>query len=195
MRLRPCNRSRKQNRAASRRHTDIRIQIAQALTSGLGCDEPNYDAVGARIAQLGNAENEYWGIEHGYRYHQSPVIAHEAEEPPFDPMKYLPTTWPGARLPHVFLKDGGALYDRLGLEFTLLAFGSAETDPLKEANEKCGLPLRIVRVAEPNLDHIFERQLLLVRSDQHIAWRGKHRFRWRDAARVNAVPGLSILAR
>ena len=47
------------------------------------------------------------GAELGYRYAGSPLIWPEAGEgPEHNFMKYVPTTWPGARLPHVWLADG-----------------------------------------------------------------------------------------
>ena len=47
------------------------------------------------------------------------------EGPPDNPMEYVPTTWPGARLPHAWLDDGTALHDRLGDGYTLLCLGGA----------------------------------------------------------------------
>ena len=162
-----------QNRAASRRHMEVRIRIAEVFASGLAANEPDYDAIGSEIARLGNAENEYWGIEHGYRYEASPVICYDGSAPPpFDPLVATPTTWPGARLPHLFLADGTALYDHLGAEFTLLAVGDTDCGGFAAAAAKAGVPLRIVSLrAEPRLE-ILERKLVLVRPDQHVAWRG-----------------------
>jgi 2-polyprenyl-6-methoxyphenol hydroxylase-like FAD-dependent oxidoreductase len=162
-----------QNRAASERHMRVRIQIAELFAARLGQPEPDYDAIGAEIARLGNAENEYWGIEHGYRYESSPVICHDGTKPPpFDPLVVTPTTWPGARLPHVYLTDGSALYDHLGPDFTLLALAGTDCGGLAEAAEQAGIPLKIVSLPfEPCLD-LLERKLLLVRPDHHVAWRG-----------------------
>ena len=36
---------------------------------------------------------------------------------------YVPTTWPGARLPHMWLNDGDALLDKFGPWYTVLRFG------------------------------------------------------------------------
>ena len=43
-------------------------------------------------------------------------------------MTYAPTTWPGARLPHVWLDDGTALQDHLGHGYTLLRLGGTRAD-------------------------------------------------------------------
>src|SRR4029453_1873506 len=102
------------NRIASERHTGVRLKIAELYQT-----ERDLDALGRAIAALGNAENESWGVEFGYRY--------DGIEP--DPVRYQPTTAPGARLPSTFLRDGSALYDRLGPWFTLLVFGNAHPSP------------------------------------------------------------------
>ena len=51
------------NRLASERHTDVRMKIAELYQN-----ERDPDALARGIAALGNAENESWGIEFGYRY-------------------------------------------------------------------------------------------------------------------------------
>ena len=93
------------NRLASERHTGVRIKIGELYER---ISDP--DQLAREIAALGNAENESWGIEFGYRY----------DGVEGDPVVYQPTTAPGARLPSTFLADGSALYDRLGPWFTLL---------------------------------------------------------------------------
>ena len=66
------------------------------------------------------------GAELGYRYAESPIVWPEAGEgPPDDFMKYVPTSWPGARLPHVWLADVVALHDRIGDGYTLLRIAGA----------------------------------------------------------------------
>jgi len=142
------------NRRASERHTDVRIEIANLCQT---VSDP--DALARGIATLGNAENESWGIELGYRY----------DGVEGDPVLYRPTTAPGARLPSVFLHDGSALYDRLGPWFTLLRFGDADPSPLIDA---APAPLEMVIVDDPSIAPIYEARLVLVRPDTHVAWRG-----------------------
>jgi hypothetical protein len=86
-----------------------------------------------------------------------------------DPVAYEPTTAPGARLPSTFLRDGSALYDRLGPWFTLLRFGDADPSPLIDA---APVPLETVIVDDPSVAPIYEAKLVLVRPDTHVAWRG-----------------------
>lgn len=142
------------NRRASERHTDVRLKIAELYKN-----ESAPDALARGIAALGNAENESWGIEFGYRYDGVET----------DPVAYQPTTAPGARLPSVFLRDGSALYDHLGPWFTLLRFGDADPSPLIDASP---VPIETVIVDDPSIAPIYEAKLVLVRPDTHVAWRG-----------------------
>ena len=86
---------------------------------------PEGEAARRRLAAVADREqrwsNDLAGIELGYRYRDSPLIAEEdGAGPDPDSFAYSPTTWPGARLPHVWLDDGSALHDHLGRCFTLL---------------------------------------------------------------------------
>jgi 2-polyprenyl-6-methoxyphenol hydroxylase-like FAD-dependent oxidoreductase len=178
------------NRQASSRHTEMRLAIAEAYReAGISFEEPSVDAEGrraalaARIAALGNAENESYGIELGYAYPQSPIVCAETDaEISDDPIRYVPTTAPGARLPSVLLADGSALFDRLGPWFTLIAFDTAPDIELVTAARRVGMPLKVVRIDQPGLEHIYRAPQLLVRPDQHVAWRGRN-----AAAKADAI--------
>jgi 2-polyprenyl-6-methoxyphenol hydroxylase-like FAD-dependent oxidoreductase len=116
---------------------------------------------------------EILGIEAGYRYEDSPLIWPESgEAPDLDGSDYVPSAWPGARLPHAWLEDGGAIHDRLGLGYTLLRLAEAETRPLEAAFRSAGAPLDVVDVTSPVARELYERDLLLVRPDLHVVWRG-----------------------
>jgi 2-polyprenyl-6-methoxyphenol hydroxylase-like FAD-dependent oxidoreductase len=141
------------NRLASERHTDVRIKIGELYQN-----ERDPDALARAIAALGNAENESWGIEFGYRY----------DGVSGDAVTYQPTTAPGARLPSTFLRDGSALYDRLGPWFTLLVFGGADPSPLIDT---APAPLDTV-IVDDSVAPIYQARLVLVRPDTHVAWRG-----------------------
>ena len=163
---------------ASRRHMGVRGQISElyAEAGDLLEQGPQGDArrktLARAIEDLGNAENESWGVEYGYRYDESPAIVHEPGAPPVDPIEYRANTWPGARLPHVFLSDGEPIHDKLGLFFTLLVLDDTDTVAIETAAAALGLPLDILRISQPELRSIYERNLVLVRPDQHVAWRG-----------------------
>jgi 2-polyprenyl-6-methoxyphenol hydroxylase-like FAD-dependent oxidoreductase len=120
-------------------------------------------------------QNDSPGIEFGYRYSQSPICIPDAPEPPQDDQgNYAPTTWPGARAPHVWLKDGRSTLDLFGKGFTLLVLSSKPTDTsaFTIAAKKVGLPLDVVTLDEPQVRNVYERTLVLVRPDGHVAWRG-----------------------
>ena len=119
---------------------------------------------------------ESLGIEIGYRYRGSPVICADGEaEPPYEEIRYLPTTSPGARLPSVFRENGTALFDQLSEEgFTLLALGAGveEAAPMEAAARVAGLPLTVLQVDESHIREVYDRRFVLVRPDQHVCWRG-----------------------
>jgi len=165
------------NRDASGRHMQVRMQIAEAygvlMEGGNGEDPVRRAEVGAQIGKLGNAENECFGIEHGFIYEGSPIIAAESATPfPCDPVVYKPTTTPGARLPSTYLKNGTALYDRLGTHFTLIDFRGGDPSPFVDAAARRQIPLSILQLDEPDLKGVYGQDMLLVRPDHHIAWRG-----------------------
>jgi 2-polyprenyl-6-methoxyphenol hydroxylase-like FAD-dependent oxidoreductase len=168
------------NRQASGTHTDVRMAIAEAYAdAGKSVYEPSAAADGrraalaARIAALGNAENESYGIELGYSYPQSPIVCAETDAEIWDdPVRYVPTTAPGARLPSILLADGSALFDRLGPWFTLIAVGAAPDAELIDAARRFRMPLEVVSIDQPGLENIYPSPQLLVRPDHHVAWRG-----------------------
>jgi 2-polyprenyl-6-methoxyphenol hydroxylase-like FAD-dependent oxidoreductase len=176
------------NRDASGQHTKVRIAIAQIYKDTIADDgeltAEQRAAMAARIAELGNAENESYGIEFGYNYDRSPIIAAEAgAHYPSDSLRYVPTTLPGVRLPSSFLQDGSALFDRLGAWFTLIDFGRGDREGFVQAAKKAAVPLDVLALSEPELVRIYGQGILLVRPDQHIAWRGSPHVQ-ADAERV-----------
>jgi 2-polyprenyl-6-methoxyphenol hydroxylase-like FAD-dependent oxidoreductase len=118
---------------------------------------------------------EIQGIEAGYQYVDSPLVWPESGERP-DPnsVQYVPTSWPGARLPHVWLGDGVALHDRLGRGFSLLRLGRTRTDTLALERQvrATGAPLDVREVADERPRELYGHDLVLVRPDLHVAWRG-----------------------
>src|SRR5262249_4342171 len=105
----------------------------------------------------------------------SPICWPEPGGPDPDiPDRYVPTTWTGARLPHLWLADGSALHDRIGAGYTLLALGGAghDTHGVERAARELGVPPEVLPVAHPHVRAIYDRDLLLLRPDLHVAWRG-----------------------
>jgi 2-polyprenyl-6-methoxyphenol hydroxylase-like FAD-dependent oxidoreductase len=117
------------------------------------------------------------GIQLGARYDGSPLISRENEKedpPPDSPAGYTPSAYPGGRAPHLWLKDGSALFDHFGPGFTLLRLGESRVDVsgMERAAEARGVPFKTVDVEEPEVRSLYERSLVLIRPDQHVAWRG-----------------------
>ena len=140
---------------------------------------PEGEATRRRIAEIANVEqrktNEILGIELGYRYIDSPLICQEPGEGP-DPNnpKYVPTTWPGARLPHVWLGEGTPIHDLMGRGYTLLCLNRAhDPRPLQAAFAARGAPLQVLALDDANARAVYGYDLLLMRPDLHIVWRGQ----------------------
>jgi hypothetical protein len=120
--------------------------------------------------------NKMTGAELGYRYEGSPLIADEPGGPEHNFMDYIPTTWPGARLPHVWLDDHSALQDRIGngLSYTLLRLGGtkADTAGIVRAFASHKAPLQILDIPDERPREVYGYDLLLLRPDMHVVWRG-----------------------
>ena len=88
--------------------------------------------------------------------------------------EYVPTTWPGARLPHVWLDGHVALQDRLGPGYTLLRLGATGEDAsaLQRSFAAYGAPFDVVDVADVAARDVYGYDLILLRPDLHIVWRG-----------------------
>lgn len=139
--------------------------------------------------QANDGENKDFGIEMGYRYTSPVVIRHEddSEEPPWTPRHYVPTTWPGSRPPHIFLSNGKAIFDTFGRDWTLVVFSSHEIGQsvFVKAAEALSVPLVLVNLSEEEqAAKLYERKLVLIRPDQHVAWRADEITSLEDADEV-----------
>jgi 2-polyprenyl-6-methoxyphenol hydroxylase-like FAD-dependent oxidoreductase len=112
----------------------------------------------------------------GYRYDDSPICISDGPGPPVpeDARDYRQSSHPGGRAPHAWLADGRSTLDLFGRGFTLLRSGRDAPDaaPLASVAAKRGVPLDVVTLDEPNVVALYERKLVLVRPDGHVAWRG-----------------------
>jgi hypothetical protein len=112
----------------------------------------------------------------GYRYEGSPICIADGPLPPEpeDSRTYVQTSHPGCRAPHAWLADGRSMLDLFGRGFTLLRLGddAPGADGLVAAARARGVPLEVVALAQPAIVALYERKLVLVRPDGHVAWRG-----------------------
>lgn len=118
---------------------------------------------------------EVEGMALGYRYEASPIICNDGTPaPPDDPINYTPTARPAHLAPHAWLAPGVSTLDKFGEQFTLFRFGTEPTNAttLIDAADACGLPLQVIDIDNPDIAALYERDLILVRPDGHVAWRG-----------------------
>lgn len=168
-------------------HSGVHFQVHSKLQEILGSGDPrrlDSDTDEGRALrqkihehyQTHDGENKDFGIEMGYRY-SSPVIVRsekDGEEPPSSTRQYIPTTWPGSRPPHLHLSDGTAIFDRFGKDWTLLVFAGRDVGQshFVTAAARASLPLVVVDLSrEQKAKKLYERDLVLIRPDQHVAWR------------------------
>jgi 2-polyprenyl-6-methoxyphenol hydroxylase-like FAD-dependent oxidoreductase len=135
---------------------------------------------GAYLDQHARREFNIPGITFGGRYDGSPIIVSDGSTPPPDAANvYVPSACPGGRAPHAWLdgqlwpEDGVSLYDLFGFEWTLLQFDQTAPDvaPMREAVRALGVDIRIVMLPA-DLRDLYEADLVLIRPDQVVAWRG-----------------------
>jgi 2-polyprenyl-6-methoxyphenol hydroxylase-like FAD-dependent oxidoreductase len=115
------------------------------------------------------------GTALGYRYEGSPVIVPDGTpEPADDPVEYIPTTRPGHRAPHVTLASGQSIVSLFGRCFVLVRVDAGELDtrPFEAAAAAAGVPLKVEDVDGSEVAALYERKLVMVRPDGHVAWRG-----------------------
>jgi hypothetical protein len=114
------------------------------------------------------------GVSLGYRYEGSPIVIPDGTPPtPFETSRYIPVARPGHRAPHWQLPDGSAIFDHFGSGFTLLHTGQPEAGlaALESSAAARGVPLHVERRLEPQLRRLYGANLILIRPDQHVAWR------------------------
>ncbi len=130
----------------------------------------------ARVASIEQRKtNEMIGAELGYRYVDSPIIDNIPGGPEHLFREYHPTTWPGARLPHVWLDDRTPMQDRIAVDgFTLLrlAGAKADTSRIEQALRDRGAPVTVLDVPDAAPRDVYGFNFVLLRPDMHIVWRG-----------------------
>ncbi len=174
---------------------------AQAMISARGAVPPRIeepgpegDAIRAEVGRKAYALNVQQfccaGLNFGYFYDDSPLIAYDGEAAPDYSMgSFTPSTAPGCRMPHFWLRDGRSLYDAFGPDYTLLRTDTAlDVQALLDAARVRGVPLALLDVQGETLPPEVQHKLLLCRTDQHVAWRG-------NALPAQALELLALLDR
>jgi 2-polyprenyl-6-methoxyphenol hydroxylase-like FAD-dependent oxidoreductase len=114
------------------------------------------------------------GLNFGYFYEGSPIIVSDGEAPPPYTMgDFTASTVPGCRAPHFWLADGTSLYDAFGPGYTLLRFDDrVEVGELMNVAARRGMPVTVVDVQGGDVPAAYRHKLVIVRDDEHVAWRG-----------------------
>ena len=114
------------------------------------------------------------GLNFGYFYDRSPIIAYDGtEQPGFTMADFTPSSTPGCRLPFAKLADGQTVYDALGPGYTLLRYDpDVVVAPLTEAMRANGVPFAVVDIPKSEAQPPGGHKLIVARTDQHVAWRG-----------------------
>jgi 2-polyprenyl-6-methoxyphenol hydroxylase-like FAD-dependent oxidoreductase len=155
---------------ALRDNSDEGARARQAAHEALAVKQSEFDSLGLVL---------------GYSYAGSPLVVPDGSPVPAeDPIRYVPSASPGALLPHAWLDASTSVYDVLGPGFTLLVespvlAGEQETrafGPLLEEAARQGIPVTVVAVGPADdgtpMADLWAAEAVLVRPDQHIAWRG-----------------------
>ncbi|AMO75606.1 FAD-dependent monooxygenase [Pseudomonas citronellolis] len=167
-----------------------------------------------KAIQLQHYQFSCHGVELGQRYGSGAVLADGSEEPAYTrdrELYYHPTTWPGAHLPHAWLHDtAGRKLSTLDLcgqgRLTLLTGhgGDAWCRAAETLARELGIDLAVRRIGLgldyedsygdwARLREIDEEGCLLVRPDQHVAWRSQGAPADAEAVLLGAV--RAVLAR
>jgi len=121
----------------------------------------------------GGNERLHESIKLAYCYENSPILL------PDDPPSTEPETpliaqcRVGARAPHAWIRRNVSTLDLFGTGFVLLRFKrNMDVSPLEAAARIRVMPFSIRDVDNSNIAQLYQRKLVLVRPDGHVAWRG-----------------------
>ena len=153
-----------------------RIAIAPELEADSPAGVDCRRAMGARLLDHCRREFDIPGVHFGVFYGGSPIVAGDGTPAPVDEWhRYTPHGTPGARAPHLWLEDGVSIFDRMGMDFTLLVLQAGrepDARALRDAAGRRAVPLKVLDVRSEEARDIYGADLVLVRPDRHVAWRG-----------------------
>jgi hypothetical protein len=156
-------------------NTALRLgRFRESAPEAVEHDEAARAAFGQQLYDMNMPQFCCGGLNFGAFYDRSPIIAYDGETaPPYTMYDFTPSTVPGCRTPHLWLRDGRSLYDAVGPGYTLLRFDrSVATTRLIEAATQRGVPMTVLDVESDEAAALYPHKLVLSRPDQHVAWRG-----------------------
>ena len=168
-----------------------RIPVQDPLYEADGAAADQHRAeIGRAITAHNVAEFDSIGMQLGVTYTESPIICYDgASAPPFAIDRYIESSRPGVRAPHLWRRSGKALFDDFGLGYTLLRIGAGAPAgfTISDAFAARGVPLKVLAIDEPEALRKYDGYpLVLIRPDQHVAWRSHH-------LPANANPLIDVL--
>ena len=123
-----------------------RMAIPEGIEDQGGTGNRQRALFSRQLADTQDGQSMLLGTQLGARYDDSPLVISDGSlPPPDDKVTYTPSACPGGRVPHLWLRDGSALFDHLGQGFALLVLdGTHESDAqrLAAAATRHGIPLR-----------------------------------------------------
>jgi 2-polyprenyl-6-methoxyphenol hydroxylase-like FAD-dependent oxidoreductase len=170
----------KRNTAAGR---ELTVKIA-GMRAPPALEEDSAEGAAARRRLGAHLESTFLeefasiGVHLGARYDGSPIIVPDGAPPSDDHVRYTPSSVPGGRAPHCWLDrgrgPGSSLFDRLGLGVTLLRLGGAASSAaaIEHAARARSIPFAVLDVPGADARDLYGCDLVLVRPDQHVSWRG-----------------------
>jgi 2-polyprenyl-6-methoxyphenol hydroxylase-like FAD-dependent oxidoreductase len=161
-------------------HAQKMIKARGAVPAQIEAPGPEGEALRAQLGEASYALNVAQfccaGLNFGYFYDRSPIVAGDGEvPPPYTMDTFTASTVPGCRAPHFWLADGRSLYDAFGPAYTLLRFDrTVDAAPLLDAAAARRMPLALLDIdaAVTMVPPAYRHALVACRSDQHVAWRG-----------------------
>ncbi|MGF6785875.1 FAD-dependent monooxygenase [Paraburkholderia sp. 35.1] len=141
------------------------------------------------LMKVHRTEYQAHDLEIGIRYDRGALVSDNTSPPPRDPLgqRFVPTTRPGHRIAHAWLARGAQKISSLDLaradRFVLIT-GRPDIweTAAKETTDRLGMPVEVVVIADDaqvsdpsgewrNVREIQDDGAILLRPDQHVAWR------------------------
>jgi 2-polyprenyl-6-methoxyphenol hydroxylase-like FAD-dependent oxidoreductase len=132
----------------------------------------------------------FLGLDLGFAYTNGAIVSEQTPKPeaPNPIVNYRPTTWPGARLPHVWVRRGAERLTLLDLpageKFLLLTNPPGKRlwlDAVGVIQKEIAFSLECISIGPPDLEDELEEWprvseiqatgAILIRPDGHVAWR------------------------
>jgi hypothetical protein len=119
-------------------------------------------------------EHFHEAVKLSYCYQNSPIVCPDrASVSLASAAKPAVPCQSGARAPHAWIGAGRSTLDLFGQGFVLLRFDrNVDAGAFAKAAETCRVPLQIRDITDTYIAKIYEKPLVLVRPDGHVAWRG-----------------------